>query len=91
MNGTLDAVADELRGTTPAQLDLANGDHLEQVHAAADRLLDQRGGKGFLDELEQHLFRAGPEPLMADFINEISKVAVSDLGINPQVDSIPTW
>jgi hypothetical protein len=43
MNGALDAVADELRGTTPAQLDLTIGDHLDQLHSAADRLLDQRG------------------------------------------------
>jgi hypothetical protein len=52
MNGILDAVADELRGMTPAQLDLTIGDHLDQVRAAADRLLDQPGGTEFLDELE---------------------------------------
>ena len=52
MNGVLDAVADELRGTAPAQLDLTIGDHLDQVRAAADRLLDQRGDTELLDELE---------------------------------------
>jgi glycosyltransferase involved in cell wall biosynthesis len=62
MNGTLDAVADELRGTTPAQLDLTIGDHLDQLHSAADRLLDQRGDAEFLDELEQQLFRGESEP-----------------------------
>ena len=46
MKRILDAVADELRGATPAQLDLTIGDHLDQVRAAADRLLDRRGDAG---------------------------------------------
>jgi glycosyltransferase involved in cell wall biosynthesis len=62
MDEILDAAAEELRGTTPAQLDLTIGDHLEQVRFAADRLLDRPGGAEFLDELEQHLFVGEPEP-----------------------------
>ena len=69
MNGVLDAVADELRGTTPAQLDLTIGDHLDQLHSAADRLLDQRGDTEFLDELEQHLFRGEPEPSLGPHVS----------------------
>jgi hypothetical protein len=38
MNRILESVADELRGTTPAQLDLTIGDHLDQLHSAADRV-----------------------------------------------------
>ena len=41
MNRILESDADELRGTMPAQLDLTIGDHLDQLHSAADRFLDQ--------------------------------------------------
>ena len=61
MSRTLESVADELRGTTPAQLDLTTGDHLDQLHSAADRLLDWRRDAEFLDELEQQLFRGDAE------------------------------
>jgi hypothetical protein len=69
MSGILDAAADELRGTTPAQLDLTNGGHLDQLHSAADRLLDQRGDAEFLDELEQQLFRGEPEPSLGAHVS----------------------
>ncbi len=60
MNENPEAVADALREATPSQLDLTNGDHLDQVHAAADRLLDRRSDAAYLDALEEQLFRDEP-------------------------------
>ena len=54
MNRSLDTIAHQLCASTPAQLDLTLVNHADQVHAAADWLLEHCADR--LDTVEQHLF-----------------------------------